>query len=157
MFKFVLKQKMKLIPIQELLQDNPDFINNPDCKDSLNMSVDYYKVIGFNPPWICYYAEFDGQLVGCAAIKGKPVNNRVEIAYGVFPQHQRKGVGAEIGRTLTQLVLATDPSLTITARTSAEENFSTRMLRKNGYKLTGLINDPEDGDLWEWEYVSPLM
>jgi len=34
----------------------------------------------------------------------------------------------------------------------AEENFSTSILRKNNFLLMGVVNDPEDGDVWEWLY-----
>jgi [ribosomal protein S5]-alanine N-acetyltransferase len=38
------------------------------------------------------------------------------------------------------------------ARTLMEENYSTRILRKNGFECLGIVNDPDDGDVWEWEY-----
>ena len=79
---------MKLLPIKEHLHENEDFATNPDCQDSLYMCIDFYKRAGFNPPWICYYVQIDNQLVAAAAFKGKPVNNKVEIAYGTFPQNR---------------------------------------------------------------------
>src|SRR5580704_9457138 len=111
------------------------------------MSVDFYTRVGFNKPWICYYAQLENQLVGCAAYKGKPVNCRVEIAYGVFPQYMNKGIGALIAKTLVDLAQQTDPAIIITAKTLPEENYSTRILRKNNFKLLGMIIDPEDGEL----------
>ena len=144
---------MELIPIKEHLEDNKIFMDNPDCQPSLNMVIDYYKRIGFNPPWICYFAQQNWQLVGNAGIKGKPVNGRIEIAYGTFSQHQNKGIGAMIAKTLVNLALKTDPSITITARTLPEENYSARILRKNNFKLLGTVMDEEDGEVWEWEYM----
>jgi ribosomal-protein-alanine N-acetyltransferase len=143
---------MELIPVKEHLEENKIFTDDPDCRDSVAMSVDFYKRIGFNPPWICYYAKLEDQLVGCAGYKGKPVNNRVEIAYGVFPQYQNKGIGKLIAKTLVDLALKTDADLIVTARTLAEENFSTRILRKTNFKWLGVVMDDEDGELWEWEY-----
>jgi len=144
---------MELIPIKERLEDNKEFTDNPICQDSIYMSVDFYKKIGYNVPWICYYASLDNKLVGAAAFKGKPVNSRVEIAYGVFPAYQNKGIGAQIANTLVKLAHDTDPSVTVTARTLPEENYSARLLRKNGFKLLGSIMDDEDGEVWEWEYI----
>lgn len=144
---------MKLIPIKEKLEDNKEFTDNPDCRDTIFMSVDFYKKIGFNVPWICYYTQLDGKLVGSAGFKGKPVNGKVEIAYGTFPQCQNKGIGAMIAATLVQLALDTDPTVIITARTLPEENYSARILRKNNFKLLGSIMDEEDGEVWEWEYI----
>jgi ribosomal-protein-alanine N-acetyltransferase len=143
---------MELIAIKENIEDNKVFTDDPDCKDSIYMSVEYFKKIGYNIPWIGYYAKLNGQLVGCAAFKGKPVNGRVEIAYGVFPKYMHKGIGTTIAATLVQLSLKTDPSAIITAKTLPEENYSTRVLRKNNFKLLGQIFDEEDGDLWDWEY-----
>ena len=128
---------MEFIPIHEHLEENEDFIKHPDCQDSLYMSIDFFKKIGYTVPWIGYYAAIDYVLVGCAAFKGKPVNGKVEIAYGTFPQHQNKGVATEICRLLLQLSLKTDVTIRITARTVAEENYSTKVLRKNGLDGNG--------------------
>jgi RimJ/RimL family protein N-acetyltransferase len=145
---------MTLLPIQEHLEDNTQFTEREECQESIYMSVDFYTRVGYNPPWICYYASIDGILVGSAAYKGLPINNRVEIAYGVFPSHRMKGIGTQICQELVALSLDTDPNVTITARTLPEENYSTRILTKNGFILLGTINDPEDGPVWEWEYVT---
>lgn len=144
---------MKLLPISEHLDDNKLFTEHPECQDSIFMSVDFYKRVGFNPPWICYYASINEELVGSAAFKGKPVNGKVEIAYGSFPNHRNKGIATEICKQLVSLALATDTEVTITARTLPEENYSTRILAKNGFVFRGDIIDPEDGAVWEWEYI----
>lgn len=143
---------MKLLPIQPTLEQNQQFADDPFCRENLQMSVEYYKTIGFNPPWICYYAEKNGQLVGNAAFKGQPVNGRVEIAYGTFQNFRNRGIGKEICKTLVDLSLQTDPSVRVTARTLPEKNHSTRILQANSFKYMGVVNDPDDGDVWEWEY-----
>jgi ribosomal-protein-alanine N-acetyltransferase len=143
---------MELLPIKEHLHQNKEFNTNPDCMESIGMCIDFYKKVGFNPPWICYYVQLDGQLVGGAAFKGKPVNGKVEIAYVTFPQYQQKGVGTQIANTLVNLALKTAPGVIVMACTLAEENHSARILRKNNFKLLGAIMDEEDGELWEWEY-----
>jgi [ribosomal protein S5]-alanine N-acetyltransferase len=144
---------MELVPVDEHLEDNKIFTDDPECKDSIFMSVDFYKRVGFNPPWICYYAKSEGLLIGCAGYKGKPVNDRVEIAYGVFPQYMNKGIGTQIAAALVTLALKTDPLLIITARTLPEENYSAKILRKNNFRLLGPVIDDEDGEVWEWEYM----
>ncbi|MGZ3765820.1 MAG: GNAT family N-acetyltransferase [Mucilaginibacter sp.] len=143
---------MELLPVKEHLHQNDEFAGNPDCQESIGMCIDFYKKVGFNPPWICYYVQLDGELVAAAAFKGQPVNGKVEIAYGTFPQFQHQGIGALVADTLVQLSLTTDPAVTITACTLPEENYSARILRKNNFKLTGTIIDEEDGELWTWEY-----
>ena len=116
------------------------------------MTIDFYKKIGFVPPWIGYYVEQNDDLVGCAAFKGQPVNGTVEIAYGTFEQYRKQGIGTEICKHLVGLSLKTDPFVRITARTLPEENFSTRILKKNNFIFTGTVNDTEDGEVWEWLY-----
>ena len=143
---------MKLLPIKQTTEENIDFINNPACTETLNMCIEFYKKVGFDPPWICYYAEENGELIGNAAFKGKPINNTVEIAYGTMEHHRQKGVGTRICKQLIELSLATDPSVRITARTLPEKNYSTRILEKNSFILLGFVTDPEDGEVWEWEY-----
>ncbi|MBE7169207.1 MAG: GNAT family N-acetyltransferase [Williamsia sp.] len=143
---------MELIPIQPEPENNPEFASNPLCQESLPMTIDFYKRVGFQPPWICYYARLDDQLVGSVAFKGRPVNGTVEIAYGTFEPYQNRGIGAQLCRKLVELSLATDPSVRITARTLPENNFSARLLRRNGFRLLGTVQDPEDGSVWEWEY-----
>jgi len=121
---------MELLPIHEQLGNNEAFAAHPDCQDSLYMSIDFYKKVGFTTPWICYYASMNGQLVGAAAFKGKPVNGQIEIAYGTFPAFQQQGIGTAICRELVRVAQETDPSVRITARTLPEANYSTRILRK---------------------------
>ena len=148
---------MELLPIKEHLHENPDFIDHPDCKDSLQMCIDFYKRVGFNPPWICYYVQADRQLVAAAAFKGKPVDNKVEIAYGTFPQYQHKGIGTQIADTLVKLALKTDPLLRVTAQTLKEENYSTKILRKNNFVIIGTAIDEDEGEVWEWEYQPQVL
>jgi len=144
---------MRLIPIKENLEENIEFINNPLCKDAIQMTIDFFKKVGYMPPWIGYFIEEEGKLVGSAAYKGKPVNGRVEIAYGTFVQYQHQGIGTRICRQLVELSLATDPTVIITARTLPEENFSTLVLKKNNFIYTDIVDDPEDGPVWEWVYA----
>jgi len=143
---------MHLLPIKQTVEENQDFTINPLCKETLTMCIEFYKRVGFNPPWICYYVEENGELVGSGAFKGKPINNTVEISYGTMEAHRQKGIGARICRQLVDLSVATDPSVRITARTLPENNYSTQILRKNKFILLGTVNDPEDGEVWEWEY-----
>ncbi|HJS53382.1 MAG TPA: GNAT family protein [Chitinophagaceae bacterium] len=143
---------MTLLPIKQTLEENDAFAIDPLCNETLAMCIEFYKRVGFNAPWICYYAEENDELVGSAAFKGKPVNNTVEISYGTMEKHRQQGVGTRICRQLVELSLATDPSVRITARTLPENNYSTRILEKNNFVFIGTVDDPEDGEVWEWEY-----
>jgi ribosomal-protein-alanine N-acetyltransferase len=143
---------LELIPVLEHAEENKSLISNPLCRDTIYMSIDFYKKVGFTPPWICYYVKENEDLIGCAAFKGKPVDGMVEIAYGTFEKFRRQGIGTEICNILVNLSLKTDATVRITARTLPENNFSTRVLQKNKFFFKGNVFDPEDGDVWEWEY-----
>ena len=143
---------IELRPILPTLAENPEFAASPDCVETLQMSIDYYQTIGYHPPWICYYAYLDHSLVGSAGFKGRPVGNKIEIAYGTLPACQHQGIGTAICRRLVLLAQATDPGVIITARTLPEENYSVKILRKNHFRLLGEIWDKDDGRVWEWLY-----
>ncbi len=143
---------MNLLPVLPTEAENSLFQAHPDSWENVLACIDFYNRVGFNPPWICYIVEKDGQFVGGAGIKGKPVNNMIEIAYGTFPAFQQQGIATQACRELVLLAQHTDPSLRITARTFLQENYSTKVLKKNGFRCLGMVNDPEDGDVWEWEY-----
>jgi len=144
---------IRLIPIKERLEDNSEFIGQPDCRESLEMSVLYYMRIGYRIPWIGYFASMNNNFVGGAGFKGRPIDGKVEIAYGTFPAFQKMGIAAEMCRQLIVLAHATDPTVRIMARTLMEESYSTRVLRKNNFVCNGTVMDTDDGEVWEWEFV----
>ncbi|GAB3512480.1 GNAT family N-acetyltransferase [Emticicia fontis] len=141
---------MKLVPIKEYLHENEDFLNKPECRELVEMSVEFYEKVGYIPPWICYFVEADGEIIGSAGIKGKPINGAVEIAYGTVEKYQHQGVGTHICKLLVDISLQTDPSVKVTARTLPENKFSCRVLEKNNFTCIGVVTDPEDGDVLEW-------
>ncbi len=143
---------MELIPINQRLNENEEFISNPLCQESIYVTIDFYEKVGFVRPWIGYYARQNGVLVGVAGFKGKPVKGTVEIAYGTFEKYRNQGIGAAICKQLVELSRETDPSIEITARTLPEKNFSARILEKNNFIFVGTVCDPDDGEVWEWVF-----
>lgn len=143
---------MRLIPVKENMEDNREFSEHPLCSEHLQMTIDFFRKVGYKTPWISYYAK-DGEVyVGSCAFKGAPREGTVEIAYGTFEPYRKRGIGAAMCKLLVELALHTDPSVRITARTLPENNFSTRILEKNGFANAGIVYDPEDGNVWEWVY-----
>lgn len=145
---------MELIPIKKNLEDNHEFLDNPQCMEALPMSVEFYKNVGYVPPWIGYFAKENRELVGTAGFKGPPVKGTVEIAYGTFENQRGKGLGTIMCKALVEIAVRTDASLRITARTLPEKNHSSRILEKNSFILTGTVDDPDDGPVWEWVFTS---
>jgi [ribosomal protein S5]-alanine N-acetyltransferase len=143
---------MRLIPIQERFEENERFTKNPLCRQTIEVTIDFYKKVGFVLPWIGYYVEENSNLVGSAGFKGPPLNGTVEIAYGTFDEYRKQGIGTAICKKLVELSIKTDPSIKITATTFQKENFSTRILEKNNFVCVGTVNDVEDGEVWQWVY-----
>jgi RimJ/RimL family protein N-acetyltransferase len=143
---------LELIPIKPTLEENEIFQNIPEYQESLMACIDYYKIVGYSPPWLCYNVKSGEEWVGGGGFKGAPKNNKIEIAYHTLPQFQGKGIGAGICSELVLLSLNTDPKVIITARTLPEEGPSAKILQKNGFRNAGIVVDPDDGDVWEWVY-----
>jgi RimJ/RimL family protein N-acetyltransferase len=143
---------MILHPIKQTFEENQIFVNQTDFALIVQSTVDFYGRIGYHIPWIGYIVEKNGQFVGTAAYKGINKDKTVEIAYYVLEQFQNKGIGSEICGALVDVALKADPNVRVTARTLPEENFSTRILKRNNFELLGTICDDEDGDVWEWEF-----
>lgn len=143
---------MHLIAVQERFEENERFTCNSLDRETIQMTIDFYNKVGFVPPWIGYYVEVNRNLVGNAGFKGPPINGIVEIAYGTFEEYRKQGIGTAICKKLVKLSIDTDPSIKIIATTFQKENFSARILEKNNFACVGTINDPEDGEVWQWVY-----
>ena len=113
-----------------------------------------YPRLGYHPPWIGYFAMSEDTVVGVGGYKGRPVRGCVEIAYGTVPAYEGRGVSSNTCGYLTRLALSHQPDLRVIAHTLTMENASTSILRKHGFVFAGIINDPEDGEVWEWEFKS---
>ena len=144
---------MEFIPITNESQQISEFEDHLEAKSIVEFTQEFYQKVGFNPPWIGYFASEGGNLVGTAAFKGRPKNHKVELAYATFEAFQQQGIATKMCRTLVSIALKDDPSIKITARTLMEENPSTKVLKKNGFSFAGTIVDPEDGEVWEWVYT----
>ena len=52
---------------------------------------------------------------------------------------------------LIQIARQADANIAVFAQTLPAENASTSVLKKLGFTLTGSVQHPEDGLVWEWE------
>ncbi|MEP6737788.1 MAG: N-acetyltransferase, partial [Chryseolinea sp.] len=69
-----------LLPIKERLSENAELATNPELVEVLEMTIQFFARVGYSPPWIGYFATVNGQLVGSAGFKGRPIQGSVEIA-----------------------------------------------------------------------------
>ena len=141
---------MRLIPINQTGQPAAA-IELPEIAAIIaDQTIDLYKRVGFLPPWVGYYAEEEGRMIGACGFKAPPQNGRVEIAYFTLPEFEGQGVATDMARQLIRIADETDPALIIAARTLQDNDASMAVLRKLGFIKIGIVQDPEDGDVWEW-------
>lgn len=110
-----------------------------------------YRAVGYEPPWIGYFAFENDSCVGTCGFKSPPQNNRVEIAYFTFPEHESRGVATRMASELVRLAVDEMPGVIVAAQTLPEENASTSVLQKLQFRLVGTVAHPEDGQVWEWQ------
>ena len=106
-------------------------------------------------PWTFGFAVVhreDERVVGSAAFKGPPDDDGVvEIAYGIAPGYQGRGLATEAAGALVAFALERVDVTSIRAHTLPENNASARVLAKSGFHHLGEVVDPEDGLVWRWE------
>ena len=143
---------LKFIPITTNEDEMKPYLSNAFCLEVFETFKEFYANVPFQWPWVGFFALLKDEVVGVGGYKGGPINNKVEIGYGVTPENERKGYATKICKHLVTFALQQDPKITVTARTLMKENPSTSILKKNGFSYVGIVNDPDDGHVWEWEY-----
>jgi len=143
--------EFRLVPCEEdgfpadLILSLPEF-----ARSACEMSAVWYPKVGYIPPWIGYLSVLEGTVVGGGGFKEPPQAGRVEIAYFTVPGFEGRGHATHTARELIVIAQRTDPALLIAAQTLPEENASTTILRKLGFRLHGSVQHPDDGEIWEW-------
>jgi RimJ/RimL family protein N-acetyltransferase len=125
----------------------------PDVgRSAIDSTVQLYSKVGWIRPWIGYLGFEDGVCVGTCAFTGPPKSNLVEIAYFTFPGYEGRGFATRMAASLVALARECAPEISVTAHTLAEENASTRILRKVGFVFVEPMVHDEDGQIWVWRY-----
>ena len=143
--------KLELIAITTDKKAMQKYLDHEFCIEVYNVYEKLYAKIGFHIPWIGYFSLLENTVVGVGGYKGSPTNNKIEIAYGVVPEEEGRGFATKICQQLIKIALNEDPDIRVLARTLMEENASTNILKKCNFKFIGIMEDPEDGRVWEWE------
>lgn len=92
----------------------------------------------------------ENTLIGNCGYKGPPTEGMVEIGYEVARDYRHRGYATEIANTLVTHAFLQPEVNTIVAHTLPEENDSTRVLRKCGFRFVSPVEDPNDGLIWRW-------
>lgn len=108
-------------------------------------------------PWLHGYTACgaDGLPVGQGAFKGPPADGVIEIAYQVDSALENLGYCTQIAAKLTQLAFASPEVSVVWAHTLPNAQASQRVLKKCGFDVVGLVDDPEDGRVLRFENRRP--
>jgi RimJ/RimL family protein N-acetyltransferase len=104
--------------------------------------------------WWTYFPvhKRDNKLIGSGGYKGKPTKEgTVELGYEIAPSYRNLGLATEMTIGLIKNAFKDDRVKSIIAHTLGQENASTKVLMKCGFKKVEEVNDPEDGLIWKWE------
>lgn len=124
--------------------------DSPESQQLLGIYESYYPKIGFIPPWIAYLILKNDKVVGTCSFTGSPKDGAVEIAYWTFKKFEGQGVSSFACAALISIVEKENPDLKVIAKTAPEHNASTKILEKNGFMFSKIVQDDDIGDAWLW-------
>ena len=128
-----------------------EFLAGPEVSDEF---LSRLKETTAPDPWKDGFAIFhkaDETIIGLCGFTGPPSDGAVEIAYGIAPKYQNRGYARETAQELINFALGSGQVQTVYAHTLPENNASTRVLTKCGFRRTAEVSHPEDGLVWRWE------
>lgn len=140
--------ELQLITLHE--DKSKEIYNSDNCRMILDTYDEYYKKIGYNLPSVGYFVIKDDKIVGSCGFTGQPNDGKVEIAYWTFKEYEGQGVSSFSCSELVSISHQQDPDIIVTAKTAPEHNASTKILLKNGFEFTEIVQDHEIGDAWLW-------
>jgi [ribosomal protein S5]-alanine N-acetyltransferase len=124
-----------------------------DASDVLPFFYESYKDNGGD--WASYFTihKDDKMLLGTCGFKDAPdTEGVVEIGYEMHEGYRLQGLTTEAAQALVDFAFASSKVTLVRAHTiSFSDNPSVSVLKKLGFELIGLFNDPHDGEIWRWE------
>jgi [ribosomal protein S5]-alanine N-acetyltransferase len=103
--------------------------------------------------WLTYLpilAE-ENTVIGSGGYTGPAKDGAIEIGYEISAAYRRQGFAQEMAAALVKNALKSRQIKKVIAHTLAEENPSTRILKRCGFKRTAEFETEEDGLVWCWE------
>lgn len=147
---------MKLVLIAPNEDKTKEMYASSECQQLLSMYDDFYPHIGFTIPWVGYSVWRQDKIVGSCGFVGQPKEGKVEVAYWTFKEYEGQGIASFACNQLVAIAYQTDPNVTITAKTAPEHNASTKILEKNNFAFTEIVQDEEIGDAWLWTHKGTM-
>jgi RimJ/RimL family protein N-acetyltransferase len=110
---------------------------------------------GESPRWREPYLFLAGEppvAVGSAAFKGEPIGGRIEIGYGVAPDHAGQGCATAGVRQVVEHALSQPGLVEVYAETAVDNDASRRVVQKVGFIHVGQHESAHDGLVDQWIY-----
>jgi RimJ/RimL family protein N-acetyltransferase len=128
----------------------PDWTSFPDA---IMWMRDFLREYPADINWWNYMTihRADKKLIGACGFKGEPdLEGTVELGYEIASAYRGRGLATEAAQGLLNYAFGFDSVKMVTATTLAEENASTRLLKRLDFTFTGEETDLEDGKIWTW-------
>ncbi|MFM7154809.1 MAG: GNAT family N-acetyltransferase [Bacteroidota bacterium] len=132
------------------VQIEPDWTSFPDA---IVWMRDFMREFAADINWWNYMTihRTDKKLIGACGFKGEPdPEGMVELGYEIASAYRGRGLATEAAQGLLNYAFSFNSVEKVTATTLAEENASTRLLRRLHFTFTGEETDLEDGKIWTW-------
>ncbi len=130
-----------------------DWLGFPAAQEAMRPSYEYLKSHPSALNWWThlFIHKADRALIGLGGFKGEAnAKGMVEIGYAIAPNYRRQGLALEAARGMIRHAFSHAHVTRVDAHTLPERNASTGVLEKAGMKYVGVVQDPEDGEVWHW-------
>ena len=133
-----------------------DFLCGPEVSDAFLARLRDATV---RDPWRDGFGVVtENKLIGLCSFNGPPdEEGTVEISYGIALAYQGLGYATAAARLLIARAEISESVRGLRAYTLPQDNASTRILQKCGFRNCGEVFDEVDGRIWRWERVSRLL
>lgn len=122
----------------------------PKIREIVESTQAFYSRSRSVSPWLGYLVWDGVGYRGTCAFKSPPLDEKVEIAYWTFTEHEGKGVATFMVKALCEIARQRNSTLTLVAQTLPATGPSTSVLKKVGFTFHQVVDHPEDGEVWEW-------
>jgi [ribosomal protein S5]-alanine N-acetyltransferase len=140
-------QRLTIIPVTHQLVEElspKDYEIHGFIKSYLTDLKDDTSLLGWGV-WFVIEKE-SGRIIGDIGFKGKPVDETVEVGYGIIPSAQDKGYATEAVKEIIDWAFSTNLVRKVIAECSDDNIASINVLEKLNLVRTG-----QDGEMLKWE------
>ena len=93
-------------------------------------------------------------IIGACGFKGAPVENTVEIYYGVAPSLRGKGIATQALRRLVQMAVVNDEVERVIAHILTSNTPSLRLVMRMGFAFERRFMDTDGEDVEQWCWMA---